>query len=141
MREYDNGPDVNPGVQPQAHRRAAASAASGSRRSTATTRTCRTTASPTTCIEQLGKKHDKPFFLACGLHKPHMPWNVPQKYYDMFPLDSIELPPSPEDDLDDVPPAGVKMAKPDGDHSAMRRVRPLEGSGAGLPRRRSRTAT
>src|SRR4051812_11927503 len=31
------------------------------------------------CIEQLGRKHDKPFFLACGFQKPHMPWNVPQK--------------------------------------------------------------
>lgn len=30
-------------------------------------------------IEQLQKKHDKPFFLAVGLHKPHMPWNVPRK--------------------------------------------------------------
>ncbi|HUP81819.1 MAG TPA: sulfatase-like hydrolase/transferase, partial [Pirellula sp.] len=30
----------------------------------------------TYCIDQLNKKHDKPFFLACGLHKPHMAWNV-----------------------------------------------------------------
>ena len=44
-------------------------------------------------IDQLGKKHDKPFFLACGVHKPHMPWNVPRKYYDMYPLDKIQLPP------------------------------------------------
>ncbi len=70
-------------------------------------------------IRELGKKHDKPFFLACGLHKPHMPWNVPRKYFDMFPADSIKLPPYLENDLDDIPPAGVKMAKPDGDHAAM----------------------
>jgi hypothetical protein len=31
------------------------------------------------CIEQLGKRHDKPLFLACDLHKPHMSWNVPRK--------------------------------------------------------------
>ena len=71
------------------------------------------------CIEQLGQKHDKPFFLACGLHKPHMPWNVPQKYFDMFPLESIELPPHFEGDLSDIPSAGRKMAKPEGDHAAM----------------------
>ncbi len=71
------------------------------------------------CIEQLQKKHDKPFFLACGLHKPHMAWNVPKKYYDLFPLDSIELPKVLESDLDDVPPAGVRMAKPEGDHAQM----------------------
>jgi len=69
------------------------------------------------CLEQLQRKHDKPFFLACGLHKPHMAWNVPRKYYDLFPLSSIELPKVLENDLDDVPPAGVRMAKPDGDHA------------------------
>jgi arylsulfatase A-like enzyme len=70
-------------------------------------------------IEQLGKTHDKPFLLTIGLHKPHMPWNVPRKYYDMHPLDQIELPPTQPDDLADVPPAGLKMAHPEGDHQAM----------------------
>ena len=65
------------------------------------------------------QKHDKPFFLACGLHKPHMAWNVPQKYFDMHPLDKIELPKVLKDDLDDIPPAGIHMAKPEGDHAAM----------------------
>ncbi|HYE20784.1 MAG TPA: sulfatase [Tepidisphaeraceae bacterium] len=70
-------------------------------------------------IDQLGKTHDKPFFLACGLHKPHMPWNVPQKYFDLFPLESIQLPPTLKDDLADLPPAGVRFAKPQGDHAKM----------------------
>lgn len=70
-------------------------------------------------IEQLQKDHDKPFFLACGLFKPHLAWAVPRKYYDMFPLDEIELPPHLEDDLDDIPPSGVKMARPDGDHAKL----------------------
>mgnify|MGYP002622091124 CR=1 FL=1 len=70
-------------------------------------------------IEQLQKKHDKPFLLTIGLHKPHMPWNVPQKYFDMHPLDEIELPKTIDADLDDIPPAGVAMAKPGGDHRRM----------------------
>jgi arylsulfatase A-like enzyme len=70
-------------------------------------------------VEQLRKRYDKPFFLAIGFHKPHMPWNVPRKYYDMYPLEKIELPPYREDDLDDIPPAGVEMAKALGDHEAM----------------------
>lgn len=70
-------------------------------------------------IKHLGAKHDKPFFLAVGLHKPHMPWDVPKKYYDLFPLESIELPPTKDGDLKDVPPAGLKMAKPEGDHAEM----------------------
>ena len=68
-------------------------------------------------IAELGKKHERPFFLTLGFHKPHMPWNVPRKYYDMHPLDAIELPPTKDDDLADVPPAGVRMAKPNGDHA------------------------
>lgn len=69
------------------------------------------------CIEQLQQEHDKPLFLACGLYKPHLPFAVPQKYYDMFPRDQIELPPHREDDLNDIPPAGIKMANPSGDHA------------------------
>jgi arylsulfatase A-like enzyme len=41
------------------------------------------------------------------------------KYFDMFPLDSIQLPLVKDDDLDDVPPAGVRMARPEGDHHAV----------------------
>lgn len=70
-------------------------------------------------IEQLAKPHEKPFFLTLGFHKPHMPWNVPQKYYDLHPLSGIRLPPVKAGDLDDVPAAGLKMAKPDGDHAAV----------------------
>ncbi len=70
-------------------------------------------------IASLGKKHDKPFFLAVGFHKPHMPWNVPRKWFDLFPLESIKLPPHLENDLADVPPAGVRMAHPETDHEPM----------------------
>ena len=68
-------------------------------------------------IKQLEKEYDKPFFLGCGFFRPHLPWYVPQKYFDMYPLDKITLPNVNEDDLDDVPKAGQKMAKPDGDHA------------------------
>jgi arylsulfatase A-like enzyme len=61
-------------------------------------------------ISELEKSHDKPFFLACGFTKPHMPWYVPQKYFDMHPLESIELPITKAGDLDDVPDFGKKLA-------------------------------
>lgn len=70
-------------------------------------------------ISELSKTHDKPFFLTLGFHKPHMPWNVPQKYFDMHPLSEIKLPPTNEGDLADIPPLGLKMAKSDGDHAAV----------------------
>ena len=59
--------------------------------------------------QQLTKKHDRPFFLACGIYRPHEPWFVPKKYFEPFPLDSIQLPPGYKaDDLDDLPPEGKR---------------------------------
>ncbi len=68
-------------------------------------------------IGQLEKKHDNPFFLACGFFRPHLPWYVPKEYFDMHPLEEIILPRVNNNDLDDVPPAAVRMAKPNGDHA------------------------
>ncbi len=70
-------------------------------------------------IEVLQRKHAKPFFLAVGLVKPHMPFSVPKKWFDLFPLETIQLPPHRDGDLDDIPSAGVRMAKPEGDHAQM----------------------
>ncbi len=70
-------------------------------------------------VQQLTRKHDKPFFVACGIYRPHLPWYAPQAYFDMFPLDSIQLPKTTENDLSDVPKAGIAMAKPSGDHAAV----------------------
>ena len=64
----------------------------------------------------LSKQHDRPFFVGCGFKKPHMSWQVPGSYYEKFPLDKIAIPEVPDDDLDDIPPAGLRMAKPGGDH-------------------------
>lgn len=67
-------------------------------------------------INYFRQKRDKPFFLAIGLTRPHLPWYVPQKYYDQYPLSSIKLPEIIANDLADVPAAGVKIANPKGDH-------------------------
>ncbi len=62
--------------------------------------------------EQLSQPHDKPFFLACGIYRPHEPWFVPQKYFQPFPLETIQLPPGyKSDDLDDLPAAAQRIAR------------------------------
>lgn len=55
-------------------------------------------------IAILQEKHDKPFFLTYGTFNPHMAWFVPQKYFDLFPLDSVKVPELNPDDFDDLPP-------------------------------------
>lgn len=59
--------------------------------------------------DQLKRKHDKPFFLAAGIYRPHLPWYVPQKYFDMFPLDSINLPAIMEGDTTDLGPVAKEL--------------------------------
>jgi arylsulfatase A-like enzyme len=72
--------------------------------------------SVTYCLKHLAKPHDRPLFLACGLHKPHLPFEVPKKYFDLYPLDQVKLPPVKADDLADIPEAGRKIATRSGDH-------------------------
>ena len=58
----------------------------------------------------LKREHDKPFFLAVGIYRPHLPWHVPGKYFDLYPREEIVLPLLWENDLDDIPEAGKKLA-------------------------------
>jgi len=53
-------------------------------------------------INELDRKRDKPFFLACGIFRPHMPWEVPPQYFDMYPLEEIPDLEIMEDDLQDA---------------------------------------
>ncbi|MDB4620227.1 sulfatase, partial [Akkermansiaceae bacterium] len=56
-------------------------------------------------VERLQKKHTKPFMLMVGFLRPHVPWHVPQKYFDMYDREKITTPPYQTDDLNDVPQA------------------------------------
>ncbi len=67
-------------------------------------------------IAQLQRQHDRPFFLAAGIYRPHLPWYVPERYFEMFPLEQIELPERLEGDLEDIPRRGVELAHRGGDY-------------------------
>ncbi|TWT60618.1 sulfatase [Rubinisphaera italica] len=58
---------------------------------------------------QLAVQRKKPFFLSCGIYRPHEPWFVPKKYFEPFPLGSIQSPKGYKlDDLEDLPPEGKR---------------------------------
>lgn len=48
-------------------------------------------------------KSQQPFFLAVGLYRPHTPFVAPKKYFEMYPLDEIEVPTTPPDYLESLP--------------------------------------
>ena len=54
-------------------------------------------------VERLAGESKDSFFLAVGFIRPHVPFYVPQKWFDLFPLDAVQLPPVRDDDLRDVP--------------------------------------
>ncbi len=62
-------------------------------------------------IRFLVEEQDRSFFLACGLFRPHLPWYVPQKYFELYPLEEIVLPKLRDDDLDDIPAEGLEFAR------------------------------
>ncbi len=60
-------------------------------------------------VEILSRDHDKPFFLAVGIVKPHLAFVCPQEYFDMQ-ADRIKPPLIRRNDLADVPWVGRTMA-------------------------------
>lgn len=61
----------------------------------------------------------QPFFCAAGLYKLHLPWYVPQRFFDLYPRETIRLPFVKDDDLDDVPPIARKWALSPPDHETV----------------------
>ena len=57
-------------------------------------------------IDLIRQRKNEPFYLAAGFVRPHYPMVAPQRYFDKYPIEDIELPYVPEDDHDDIPPMG-----------------------------------
>lgn len=53
------------------------------------------------------KADGKPFFLAVGFVRPHVPFVAPRKYYEPYPWKDVTLPKKVTGDWDDIPKAGI----------------------------------
>ncbi len=73
------------------------------------------------------KAEGQPFFLGVGFFRPHYPMVAPKKFFDMYPLAEIEIPPQVEGDLDDIPEAGRSRIRPEMDASEEQRKRMWQG--------------
>ena len=64
-------------------------------------------------IGELQRPHPEPFFQAVGIFKPHIPWFVPQKYFDLYPLEEIVTPDVRLDWEVNTPPEGLGLVRRD----------------------------
>ncbi|MEQ8790615.1 MAG: sulfatase [Pirellulaceae bacterium] len=72
-------------------------------------------------------KDKRPFFLAVGLVRPHVPLVAPAEYFEPYPAQQMKLPRSVENDWDDIPRAGIsKNSNGSGLRAAPRQKRVLE---------------
>jgi arylsulfatase A-like enzyme len=54
-------------------------------------------------VEKLNEKPQEPFFLSVGFFLPHVPCYATQKWFDLYPEETLQLPPIKLDDRDDTP--------------------------------------
>lgn len=58
-------------------------------------------------IELIRDHKDERFFIAAGFVRPHYPMVAPKRFFDLYPIEDIELPHVPTNDHEDIPPLGL----------------------------------
>ena len=61
-------------------------------------------------VDQLKIKHQKPFFLAVGFLRPHVPYTAPRRYFEMYDTAELRVPEIPGDEMSDIPIMGKAIA-------------------------------
>lgn len=63
-------------------------------------------------IRMMEQHREKPFFIATGFFRPHVPNVAPKRYFESYPLESVMLPEEPAGHLDLVPPIAFWVRPP-----------------------------
>lgn len=58
-------------------------------------------------IELIKKHKNKPFFLAVGFVRPHVPFVAPKKYFEPYPFERMVMPENINNDWNDIPKRGI----------------------------------
>ncbi len=66
----------------------------------------------TEAIRIMEERKDEPFFLGVGFFRPHTPYVAPKKYFDLYPVEKMKIPPAPASDREDIPPAAFAHNNP-----------------------------
>jgi uncharacterized sulfatase len=66
----------------------------------------------TEVIKLLEENRNRPFFLAAGFFRPHVPCVAPKKYFDLHPLEKMTLPDEPPEHLKKIPEAALTVRPP-----------------------------
>ncbi len=63
-------------------------------------------------IQLLEKHKNEPFFIGAGFYKPHCPYVTPKKYFDLYRMEDISLPPITTNTPRDYPTLALSGYKP-----------------------------
>ena len=79
----------------------------------------RTRSTPTACLaadaewvlERCARQKERPFFLAVGFFRPHLPYIAPKPYFDLYSEAEMPVVRGIKKDQADVPPAALASYK------------------------------
>ncbi len=63
-------------------------------------------------IAMMEEHRDEPWFIGAGFFRPHVPYIVPSKYYDMYRADEMQIPPFDPSELKSAPRAAYTSMDP-----------------------------
>ncbi|MFC1766814.1 sulfatase, partial [Planctomycetota bacterium] len=62
-------------------------------------------------VQQLKQKRDNPLWLGVGFVTPHVPQYAPQKWFDLYPLETLKLPAVIDNDLNDLSQYAIDLTR------------------------------